>query len=433
MEHWLTNAEQEEVIEKMLEWRLIKWDNARKLPLKKGGMTDVYVMLRDMRNYPKAQKFFGHIYSNPIMRLRAQRFIEVPTAVSGLASQISTCANIPYVTVRDNPKKGRVAAADYIGEFRRGEIVPIIDDVITDGASKIVPYNVAKRFGVGRNVKIVVLVDRQQGWREKFLELGIESDVWSAMTLHRIRRHLIENALMERCDPSVEEGNPLIVAYDDRDWDSILPFIDSLRTTGCIIKVNDLLFNKGIESLIPNLQVYGRVMADLKSHDISQTVANIMKHLLPCPPWAVTVHASGAGEMIKAAVKTLSGTVTKVLAVTVLTSIDPATCEEVYRRRPIKQVEKLARIACDAGAHGFVCSPQEVGMLKRDYPRMTCVTPGIRSIDQETHDQKRVDTPQRAREQGSDYLVMGRQILGALDPVAEVERLLREEITQNRK
>lgn len=428
MEHWLTNGEREEVIEKMLLWGLIKWDNARKLPLKKGGMTDVYVMLRDMRNHPEAQKFFGRIYSNPIMRLNAQRFIEVPTAVSGLASQISTSVNIPYITVRDNPKKGRVAAADYIGEFRRGEIVPIIDDVITDGASKIVPYNVAKRFGVRQNVPIIVLVDRQQGWREKFLELGIESDVWSAMTLHHIRRYLIENNLMERCNPLIEENNPLIVAYDNRSWDEILPFIDSLRTTGCIIKVNDLLFNRGIEDLIPNLQVYGRVMADLKSHDIPKTVANIMKHLLPCPPWAVTVHASGAGEMIRAATKTLSNTPTKVLAVTVLTSIDPVTCDEVYRRRPIKQVEKLAQIAHEAGAHGFVCSPQEVSMLKRDYPRMICVTPGIRSVDQETHDQKRVDTPQKALEQGSDYLVMGRQILGNPNPVAEVERLLHEEI-----
>ncbi|MGW8184963.1 MAG: orotidine-5'-phosphate decarboxylase [Candidatus Moraniibacteriota bacterium] len=275
---------------------------------------------------------------------------------------------------------------------------------------------------------MIVLVDRQQGWREKFLELGIESDVWSAMTLHHIRRYLIENNLMERCNPLIEENNPLIVAYDNRSWDEILPFIDSLRTTGCIIKVNDLLFNRGIEDLIPNLQVYGRVMADLKSHDIPKTVANIMKHLLPCPPWAVTVHASGAGEMIRAATKTLSNTPTKVLAVTVLTSIDPVTCDEVYRRRPIKQVEKLAQIAHEAGAHGFVCSPQEVSMLKRDYPQMICVTPGIRSVDQETHDQKRVDTPQKALEQGSDYLVMGRQILGNSNPVAEVERLLHEEI-----
>lgn len=428
MEHWLTSWEQKEVIEKMLLWNLIKWDNARKLPLKKGGVTDVYIMLRDMRNHPEAQKFFGQLYSNPIMRLKAQRFIEVPTAVSGLASQISTCANIPYITVRDNPKKGRVAAADYIGEFRRGEVVPIIDDVITDGASKIVPYTVAKRFGVKPDVPMVVLVDRQQGWEEKFFELGIKSDVWSAMTLHTIRRYLIENGIMERCESSVEENNPLIVAYDNKSWNEILPIIDSLRTTGCIIKVNDLLFDKGIEDLIPNLQVYGRVMADLKSHDIPKAVANIVRHLLPCPPWAVTVHASGAGEMIQAAAKTLSGTPTKILAVTVLTSLDSNTCEEVYRRRPIKQVEKLAQIACEAGAHGFVCSPQEVNMLKRDYPQMVCVTPGIRSIDQDTHDQKRVDTPRGAIDHGADYLVMGRQILNASNPIMEVERLLHEEI-----
>ncbi len=429
MEHWLTEVERDEVIRRLILWGLVKWDNARKLPLKSGGTTDVYVMLRNMRNVPESQKYLGWLYANPIGRLRADRFIEVPTAVSGLASQISTQLNIPYVTVRDQPKIGRVAAENYIGEFQRGEVVPIVDDVITDGASKIIPYNIAKCYDVHQSAPVVVLCDRQQGWRKKFIELGIECDVWSAMTLHHIRRYLIEHSFMERCAKEVEEKNPLIIALDNRDWEEgVLSVVDPLRTSGCILKVNDLIFNEGIKNLVSDLQVYGRVMVDLKSHDIPHTVANIMKHLLPCPPWAVTVHASGSKDMVSAAVKTLAQTSTKVLAITVLTSFDEATCEEVYHRLPPEQVEVLAQIACDAGAHGFVCSPEEVNMLKKKYPQMICVTPGIRSAGSNVGDQKRIATPQGALDQGSDYLVMGRQILGAADPVQEVQRLLQEEI-----
>ena len=241
--HWLTEAERKDLIQKMINWGLVKWDNHRTLPLKKGGTTDVYVMLRNMRNHWEAQEFFGRVYANPLLRLGAYRFIEVPSAVSGLASQISTFLRIPYVTVREKLKEGRVAQSDYIGELRRGEIVPIIDDVITDGASKVIPYNVAKTFGVHRSSPIVVLVDRQQGWRNKFAELGMETDVWSGMTLHHIRRHLIEHGFMERCAKEVEEKNPLIIAWDNRSWEEILPLLDCLRPYGCIHKVNDLVFS----------------------------------------------------------------------------------------------------------------------------------------------------------------------------------------------
>ena len=137
------------------------------------------------------------------------------------------------------------------------------------------------------------------------MDNGVNIDVWSGMTLHHVRRFLIENGLMERCDLIVEKKNPLIVALDGNSWETILPFLDQIRTTGCILKVNDLLLWEGIKSLIPYLQVYGRGMADLKGHDISNTLENISRHLLPNPPWAVTVHGSGSEEMIKATVNIL--------------------------------------------------------------------------------------------------------------------------------
>lgn len=424
---WLTPEERFEIIERLISYRLIKWDNERKLKLKSGGTTDIYVNLRDARNIPKANPFVARIFANAIFRTNPDRFAEVPDAVTPFSSRISELANVPYLTVRKEEKAGRVTDAEVIGEFKPGERVCLYDDVITDGESKLGPYKACLAKGL-RILPAVVLVDRQQGWKQKFSELGINMDIWPGMTLHDVRRHLIENEYMQRCDPDLEEKNPLIIALDGKSWEEILPMIDILRTSGCILKVNDLLFNKGIENLIPNLQVYGRVMADLKSHDIFNTVQNITKHLLSRPPWAVTVHASGSKEMIQAAVGILKDTPTKVLAVTVLTSIDPKTCEEIYIRQPLDQVLALARIAYRAGAHGLVCSPEEVRTLRPLYPKMVLVTPGLRSPGVDAGDQKRIATYQGAKESGADFFVGGRQFLNAPDPVKEVRRILSDEL-----
>jgi|GEM_PF-31739 len=424
---WLTKWERIAVIQALLRFGLIKFDNARKLPLKSGGTTDIYVNLRNARNNPQAIEFLAEVYANALRRLGIDLFGEVPDSVSCFAGPIAIKLNKPYLTLREKAKEGRVAKADVIGEARPGQSVCIIDDVITDGASKLAPY--LKCVAMGLIVlPNIVLVDRQQGWKKKFHELGIHAGIWPGMTLHDIRKYLITSGLMERCNPEVEKKNPIIVALDGKSWEEILPLIDQLRTSGCILKVNDLLFNQGISNLIADLQVYGRVMADLKCHDIKTTVENIIKHLLPNPPWAVTVHASGGEDMIRAAVKALEGTQTKVLAVTVLTSLDEKTCEEIYTRLPLAQVLQLAEIANRAGAHGFVCSPHEVAELKKLYPDKELVTPGVRSPGAEQNDQQRVDTPFNAIAHGSTKLVMGRQILGSNDPVAEVKRLLKEEL-----
>ncbi len=218
------------------------------------------------------------------------------------------------------------------------------------------------------------------------------------------------------------------MALDAKDWEDILPLVDPLRTSGCIFKVNDLLLAKGSDWLLPNLSVYGRVMADVKGHDIPHTLENISRVLRKCPPWGVTIHASGGAEMIAKAVKIFEGTSTKILAVTVLTSIDPNTCEEIYHRQPIEQVRTLGEIARKAGAHGLVCSPEETAELRAKYPDATIVNPGIRSEGQDAGDQKRISTPAGAIASGASNLVMGRQILGAPDPVAEVMRVLRDEL-----
>lgn len=424
---WLTPSEQVVVCEALVNFGLLKWSNNRDLPLKSGGMTDIYINLREARNNPRAIEFISQVFINPLQRLRVDSFVEVPDSVSCFAGPVSIAAGLPYITVREQSKEGRVSKSRVIGNAIPGCKTAILDDVITDGASKVIPYHECVRLGM-HIPALVILVDRGQDWKRTFSSEKVKAHVWAGMTLHDVRKFLIMHGFMDRCDTAAEEKNPFIVALDGKSWEDILPIIDQLRTTGCIFKVNDLLFGEGIANLLPNLQVYGRVMADLKCHDIPRTVANTCNRLLACPPWAVTVHGSGGVEMVRAAVKTLKGTPTKVLVVTVLTSIDSKTCEEIYTRLPWEQVKVLAKIAKDAGAHGLVCSPEEVRELRKLCPRMTFVVPGVRSKGAKKDDQKRTGTPRGALGDGANHIVMGSQIFNAVDPVAEVNRLLTKEL-----
>ena len=425
---WLCPGEQEEAIAMAIKGRSLTWDNARKLPLKKGGTTDIYENLRLTRSKPEMMRYFGELCANPFRRLRVDRIVEVPEAVSPLAGYISAITDIPLITIREEVKEGRVVKGKVVGDLNPGDRVAIFDNVITDGASKI-PALTTLRSAVAEIVAMVVLVDRQQGWKKKLTEAGFgDVSVWPGFYLHDVRKYLVNNGLMQRCEPDKEDKNPIIVALDGKTWEEILPIVDQLRTSGCILKVNDLLVDQGIAHLLPDLSVYGRVMADLKGHDIPNTVGNICRRLRACPPWAVTVHASGGGEMVKAAKKELEGTPTKVLAVTVLTSINLETCGKVYNSSPNEEVLALAKIANLAGTDGFVCSPQEVAELKSLYPHKTFVVAGIRSEGAEKGDQQRIGTPKGTVDAGADHLVMGRQVLGAPDPVAEVNRVLAEEL-----
>lgn len=424
---WIPPEEKLEIVSRLLKFGLIKFDSERNLPLKSGGKTDIYINLRDARGNPNAISFISDLYKIPLSRLNIQRFIEVPDSVSCFAGPLAIKLGLPYLTIREQAKEGRVTDASVIGHPNKGENVCIIDDVITNGASKVVPYQQCLKLGL-LNRALVVLVDRQQGWESYLKERDIEMPVWAGMTLHDVRRNLVEMGAMQRCNPAMEERNRLIVALDSMSWEQILPIVDRLRTTGCILKVNDLLFGEGIENLLPNLSVYGRIMADLKCHDIPNTVANTCRRLRACPPWAVTVHGSGGKEMIEAACKELDGLNTKVFAVTVLTSINPKTCEEIYHRQPMEQVLELAKVAKDAGVDGLVCSPEEVSELHSRFPKFIFITPSIRSSGKDPGDQKRISTPRAALGNGADYIVMGRQICSAEDPVEEVKRVLKDEL-----
>ncbi|OGG71596.1 orotidine 5'-phosphate decarboxylase [Candidatus Kaiserbacteria bacterium RIFCSPLOWO2_01_FULL_51_21] len=233
---------------------------------------------------------------------------------------------------------------------------------------------------------------------------------------------------MERCDKATEEKNIGILALDNMDFEDMLSLIDPLRPSGCIIKVNDYAFAYGFLHAVRQLSIYGRVFLDLKLKDIPNTVANTCKKLLAAPPWALTVHCDGGKEMVQAAVKTLEGTGTKILGVTVLTSINDGACNKIYGCLSRKQVLKLAAMADEAGVHGLVCSAHEVKELRALYPKMELIVPGARSPGAATNDQERVATPREAKDAGADYLVFGRQVTGNKNPIAELRRIHTEEL-----
>ena len=104
---WLDPAEQEEVIRHLLEHGLLKFSNKRDLPLKSGGMTDIYVNLRDARMHPPSMPFIAGYYRNPLQRLAVDQFVEVPDSVSCFAPFLSAQTGIPYLTIREQAKEGR--------------------------------------------------------------------------------------------------------------------------------------------------------------------------------------------------------------------------------------------------------------------------------------------------------------------------------------
>lgn len=424
---WLFPEEHAYYVQRLYEFGLLKFSEKRDLKLKSGGYTDIYINLREARSNPEAIRFISQLFAIPLKRNPVDTFVEIPDSVSCFAGPLAIDTDMPYLTIRETEKKGRVGDAKVIGSPKASSTAYIIDDVITDGASKISPYQECLRLGIDVNA-LIVLVDRQQGWQKVFTDNDIQVPVWPGMTLHDVRREAINLGIIKRCSPEAEAKNPIILACDGKSWEELLPILDELRPTGTILKVNDLLFAKGIDNLLPELSVYGRIMADLKSHDIPNTVGNTWERLRKCPPWAVTVHTSGGQKMIEAGRKELEGTETKILAVTVLTSFDKETCEEIYSRLPLEQVLKFAEIAVRAGADGFVCSPEESPILHQKYPDKIITTPGIRSEGKDKGDQKRIATPKGAIDGGAKHIVMGRQLLQDPNPVAEVKRVMSEEL-----
>jgi orotidine-5'-phosphate decarboxylase len=226
-------------------------------------------------------------------------------------------------------------------------------------------------------------------------------------------------------------ASPIIVALDYPEEGPALALAQRLSPELCRLKVGKELFTRAGPALVENLQQLGfEVFLDLKYHDIPNTVAGAVRAAASLGVWMVNVHASGGRRMMEAAVEAIqgSGQRPKLIAVTVLTSMSDEDLRELgYTQAAHDRVSQLAALAAISGVDGVVCSAQETTRLRGERGAQFClVTPGIRLAGDAAGDQRRVVTPAQAVANGSDYLVIGRSITAADDPLAALERVLNE-------
>jgi orotidine-5'-phosphate decarboxylase len=222
--------------------------------------------------------------------------------------------------------------------------------------------------------------------------------------------------------------NSIIVALDALTEEQALELARALSGAVWGFKVNDLLLHCGVR-IVSKLKEFGNVFADPKLHDIPNTVANSIRHLDDAGADLITVHASGGRMMVEAAVKSVRNA--RVLAVTLLTSLSSEDSRQIYCKSPSDTVLLFASVARQAGAHGIVCSPEELTLLTEipEYSGLVKVTPGIRpEWHRKNDDQKRIMTPREAVRLGSSYIVVGRPIIEHPNPVQAV-RMIEDELS----
>jgi orotidine-5'-phosphate decarboxylase len=226
--------------------------------------------------------------------------------------------------------------------------------------------------------------------------------------------------------------SPVLVALDYPDEASVLELVAQLSPRLCRLKVGKELFTRCGPALIETLQDKGfDIFLDLKYHDIPNTVAGAVRAAAELGVWMVNVHAGGGRRMMEAAAEALQSYSQrpKLIAVTVLTSMSDADLVELGYTDSVEQrVKRLAALAQDSGMDGVVCSAQEASSLRRERGEAFClVTPGIRLAGDASGDQRRVVTPVDAMANGSNYLVIGRSITAAdnpLEALAQVHKTL---------
>jgi orotidine-5'-phosphate decarboxylase len=225
--------------------------------------------------------------------------------------------------------------------------------------------------------------------------------------------------------------NPVVIALDYPQADSALELAKRLSPDLCRLKVGKELFTRSGPVLVEQLQHLGyEVFLDLKFHDIPNTVAGAIRAVADLGVWMVNVHASGGARMMAAAREAIEPFSNRplLIGVTVLTSMTDQDLLEVGCSESVQQrVLRLARLTGESGLDGVVCSAMEAEVLRTAHGDKLClVTPGIRMAGDQASDQRRVVTPAEALAMGSDYLVIGRPITGAADPLVALQRVHRE-------
>jgi orotidine-5'-phosphate decarboxylase len=227
---------------------------------------------------------------------------------------------------------------------------------------------------------------------------------------------------------AIHIDTPVVVALDYPAAEPALALVEQLSPRLCRLKVGKELFTRSGPALVEKLQHRGfEVFLDLKFHDIPNTVAAAVSAAADLGVWMVYVHASGGRRMMEAAAAALQGRTHRplLIGVTVLTSMTDADLAELgYSESAAERVQRLAALAADCGLDGVVCSALEAQPLRQARGAAFClVTPGIRLAGDDPGDQRRVVTPADAIARGANYLVTGRSITAAADPLAALERV----------
>jgi orotidine-5'-phosphate decarboxylase len=226
----------------------------------------------------------------------------------------------------------------------------------------------------------------------------------------------------------------LIVALDVPSEALASRLVERLAGQVGMFKVGSRLFTAAGPHFVHGLAARGeKIFLDLKYHDIPNTVAEAVTEACSLGVRLIDIHALGGRAMMQAAAAALEKGSrgpgkTRLLAVTILTSHDEATLDELGLRPSLRDaVRRLALLARDAGAHGVVASPHEVGLIREACGSdFLIVTPGIRPVGEDVADQARAATPAAAIRAGADYLVVGRPITGAGDPAAAAAAIVQE-------
>lgn len=228
-------------------------------------------------------------------------------------------------------------------------------------------------------------------------------------------------------------GKDVIIACDFSSAKQTFEFLDKFGDRKPFVKIGMELFYAEGPSIVRELKQRGhKIFLDLKLHDIPNTVKKAMAVLSSLDVDICNLHAGGTIRMMQAALEGLTredGSRPLLIAVTQLTSTDQESMEnDLLIREPLDQVVMhYAQNAAKAGLDGVVCSPLEAGKVHSCCGnQFLTVTPGVRFADGDIGDQKRVTTPQQAKELGSDYIVVGRPITAASDPVSAYERCVAE-------
>jgi orotidine-5'-phosphate decarboxylase len=244
-------------------------------------------------------------------------------------------------------------------------------------------------------------------------------------------------------------ANPVVAALDDMDEVRALRVAQALRGSGLgALKISTLLHSPDagpqVVQSLRSVSCGAIVWADVKAHDIPNTVARSVRNLRAAGARIITVHANGGRAMLKAALEAAVakdlGSPALILAVTVLTSLDDADCREIYGTQ-IPTAEsggavheaflRLTKIGVESGVHGFVMSPLELALFRKIHPNFPglLVTPGVRPVfynPSGTEDQKRVATPAEAKRDGANAIVLGRPLFESGETRANLDTVLRE-------